>query len=257
MYFKKILTMVAVLAMLCGMTTAVAQDEEKNEGIARVAFITAKDGHAKDLEEAIVKYHHFMGTKEGSLRWAWFSIETGENTGKYIARTGNHNWADFDAEHDWDKESGEKFSSLVQPHIASIVVSMTRRNDELGMWPESMEGYQYFSVSRWHPKPGHGVAFNKGLKKVDAILKENGWPDYYRFYDTVSGGQGNTTMVVSPRKNFADMAPKEPAFWDIMNKVMGEDEAQAFMAEWGSTYESGSNMLIRYMAEQSDYGDDK
>ena len=54
MYFKKILTMVAILALLCGMSPAVAQDEEKTDGIARVAFITAKDGHAKELEEAIV-----------------------------------------------------------------------------------------------------------------------------------------------------------------------------------------------------------
>lgn len=249
--------MFTALTLLGSMSIAVAQDEEKTDGIARVALITPKDGHAKKLEEAIVKYHHYMGTKEGSLRWQWFSIETGKDTGKYIARTGNHNWADFDAEHDWDEESGEKFMSLVQPHIANVVVTMSRRNDELGIWPESMEGYKYFSVSRWYIKQGQGSAFKEGLKKVDGILKANGWPDYYRFFNPVSGGSGNVTLVVSPRKNFADMAPKEPDFWSIINKAMGEEEAEEFIADWGSTYKSGSNMLIRYMAEQSDYGDGK
>ena len=42
--------------------------------------------------------------------------------------------------------------------------------------------------------------------------------------------------IVSPRKNFADMAPKEPAFMDIMKKAMGDEEAQAFMSDWGSTF---------------------
>ncbi|NNK03155.1 MAG: hypothetical protein HKP21_01280 [Xanthomonadales bacterium] len=125
------------------------------------------------------------------------------------------------------------------------------------MWPESLEGYQYYSATRWHIKPGHNNAFWEGLKKVDAILKENGWPNYYSFIDTVSGGYGNSVMIVSPRKSYADMAPKEPSFMDIMNKVMGEEETEAFMAEWATTYKSGANMLLKHMPEQSDYGHDK
>lgn len=257
MHFKRILIMVTALAMLVSMSIAVAQDEEKNDGLARVALITAKDGHSKALEEAIVKYHHYMGTKEGAMRYHWYSIRTGENTGKYIARSGGHNWADFDAKHDWNEEAGAKFESMVQPHIASVVVTITKDNDEVGIWPDSLEGYEYFSVSRWHIKSGHYSAFNDGLKKIDETLKAGGFPGYYKFINTVSGGDGNSVMIVSPRKNFADMAPKEPSFMDIMNKAMGEDETKAFMADWSATYETGQNMLLHHMAEQSDYGDDK
>ena len=231
--------------------------KEKNDGLARVALITAKDGQGKALEEAIVKYHHFMGSKEGALRYQWYSIETGQDTGKYIARSGGHNWADFDAEHDWDKEAGAKFASLVQPHIANAVVTITPNDDELGIWPESLEGYEYFSVSRWHIKPGQGTAFSEGLKKIDAVLKAGNFPSYYNFINTVSGGNGNTVLLVSPKKSFADMAPKEPSFMEVMNKAMGEEETAAFLADWGSTYKSGENMLLRHMAEQSDYGDGK
>jgi len=249
--------MAAALAMLGSMSIALAQDEEKNDGLARVVLITAKDGQDKALEEAMVKYHHFMGNKKGAFRYNWYSIETGQNTGKYIARSGGHNWADFDAEHDWDKEAGEKFASLVQPHIASAVVTITRTDDEVGIWPESLEGYEYFSVTRWHINPGHGNAYNEGLKKVDAALNAGGFPVYYAFIDTVSGGEGNTVMLVSPRKNFADMAPKEPSFMEVMNKAMGEEETKTFMADWAKTYKPGENMLLRHMAELSDYGDAK
>jgi len=257
MHFRKILIMVTTLAMLGSMSVAVAQDEEKNDGLARVAVITAKDGHSKALEDAIVKYHHFMGKKEGAFRYQWYSVVTGEDTGKYIARSGGHNWADFDAKHDWDEEAGAKFEELVQPHVANAVVSITKTDDELGIWPDSLEGYEYFSVSRWHINPGQYAAFSDGLKKIDGILKAGGFPGYYSFIDTVSGGNGNSLVIVSPRKNFADMAPKEPSFMDIMGKAMGEDETKAFMAEWGATYESGQNMLLRLMPEQSDYGDGK
>ena len=257
MYFKKIFIMVTALAMLASMSFAVAQDGEKNDGLARVAVITAKDGQGKALEEAIVKYHHFMGKKKGAMRYQWYAIRTGPDTGKYIARSGGHNWADFDAKHDWDEEAGAKFASLVQPHIANAVITITKNDDELGIWPDSLEGYEYFSVTRWHIKPGHYDAFSEGLKKIDGILKSGGWPTYYSFINTISGGKGNSVMVVSPRKNFADMAPKEPAFMDVMKKAMGEEEAKAFMADWGTTYKPGQNMLLQHMAEQSDYGDGK
>lgn len=257
MFFRKTITAISALALLFCMSLAVAQDAEKNEGIARVVFITAKDGEGKALEKAITEYHHYMATKPGSLRYQWFSILTGEHTGKYVARTGDHNWADFDAKHDWDDEAAAKFASLVQPHIANIVVNYTRNNTDVGMWPESMEGYEYFTVSRWYIQPGQSDAFYEGLKKVDATLKAGGFPGHYAFLNTVSGGHGNMITLVTPRKNFADMAAREPSFMDIMKKAMGEDEAKAFVADWGSTYKSGENYLLHHLAEQSDYGDGK
>jgi hypothetical protein len=257
MHFKKILIMVMALALVCVMSPVVAQDKEENDGLARVVLITAKEGQNKALEEAIAKYHHFMGNKKGAWRYQWYSIETGPNTGKYIARSGGHNWADFDAEHDWDEEAGKKFVSLVQPFIENAVVSITKNDDEVGIWPESMEGYEYYSVTNWYSKPGKGKAFNDGLKKIDAALKEGGWPNYYAFTSPVSGGVGGQMTIVSPSKNFADMAPKEPTFYDVMNKAMGEEESAAFLAEWSETYRRGQNFLLRHMKEQSDYGDGK
>jgi len=257
MHFKRILIIIALLALIGFMPHAIAQDNDKNDRLARVALITAKDGQAKALEKAITEYHHFMGDKEGAFRYKWYSIISGPDTGKYIARSGGHNWADFDAEHDWDEEAAAKFASDVQPHIADVVVTITQTDDELGIWPESMEGYEYFSVTKWHIESGKNRAFNDGLKKIDAILKEGDWPSYYTFINTVSGGYGNSVTIVSPRKSFADMAPKEPSFFEVMEKAMGEEETQAFMADWSPSYKSGQNMLLKHRPKLSDYGDGK
>jgi len=90
MQIKKILTMLVSLALISGMTQAVAQDEEKTDGLAQVIYITAEDGHEKALEDAITAYHHYMADKDGAWRYQWFSIITGPNSGTYVARSGNH-----------------------------------------------------------------------------------------------------------------------------------------------------------------------
>ena len=259
MHFKNKLIVMVVLGLMAGLSTsvAVAQEEEQNEGIARVVLITPKDGHEEALEEAITDYHHYMGGKEGAMRYQWYSIETGPDTGKYIARSGGHNWADFDATHDWDKKAGEKFASDVNPHVADVDIFITRSDRELGMWPESMEGYQYFMVSNWNIKPGKGSVFNDGIKKIDAALKAGGWPNYYSFTYNVTGGKGNTVTLVSPRKNYADMAEKEPGFMDIMNKAMGEEEAAAFVATWAESYWVGEKYMLKHQPALSDYGQKK
>ena len=100
------------------------------------------------------------------------------------------------------------------------------------------------------------LSFNEGLEKINKTLKDGGWPNYYAFAYPVSGGKGNQVMVVSPRKNFADMAPKEPKFIDIMNKAMGEEETKAFLAEWSQTYHVGQNFLLKHRPKLSDYGDE-
>ncbi len=256
MFFRKTMILVSALALLFGMSSAVAQDKEKKGNIAQVVMITAKEGHSKELESAITEYHHFMGKKPGAMRWQWYEIMTGPDTGKYLARTGDHNWADFDAEHDWDDESGAKFTSLVQPHVESAVRTFTSTND-IGNWPESMDGYEYFSVSHWYINPGQSSAFYEGLKKATETLKANNFPGYYGFINVVSGGMGNAISLVIPYKNYADMVPIKPGFMDIMNKAMGEDKAKAFVADWGSTYKAGDNRLLHYLAKQSDYGDGK
>ncbi len=257
MQIKKVLSLVTSLLMLVTVSTVIAQDSEENDGLAQIVRVTAKAGHEKALEDAITNYHHYMGDKEGAWRYQWYSITTGPDTGSYIARSGSHNWEDFDAENDWGEAAGDKFAADVQPHISTLVASIARTDPDLGSWPESMEGYKYFQLTNWHIRQGQGNAFNEGLKKIDGILQSGGFPSHYAFVRTVSGGHGNPILLVLPRKSYADMAPKEPSFIDIMNKALGEEDAQTFLAEWSQTYKAGDNYLLQYRPKLSDYGQTK
>ncbi len=257
MLTKKALMLFASLMLFVFMSTTVAQAQQQDDGLAWLVLITAKDGQAKALEKAITGYHHYMADKKGAMRYQWYSITTGPDTGKYVARTGNHSWADFDATHDWDEAAAAKFASDVQPYIKDVDFRITRTDGELGIWPDSLDGYQYFLITDWFIKNGSIGAFNSGLKKIDGILKKASWPNYYAFIRTVSGGHSNQITLVSPRKSFADMEPKDPSFLDAMGNSMGEEEARTFLAEFGQTYKSGRNYMLKYRPKLSDYGDSK
>ena len=69
MQIKKIIILIVSLALITFMSPAISQDEEENDGLARLVLITAKDGQAQALEEAITAYHHYMGDKEGAFHY--------------------------------------------------------------------------------------------------------------------------------------------------------------------------------------------
>lgn len=248
--------LMVMLATALMLTPVMAQEGEENEGVAIVVRITPKDGQAAALGEAITAYHHWVGGQEGGLRFTWFSVVSGPDTGNYIARSGNHNWADFDAEYDWQEAAGEKFASEVAPHIADTHVMFTVAESDWGIWPENMDDYTLFSVTEWHVRNGHVNDFRSGLSRIDGILKEGGFPGHYAFSRVASGGHGNAFSLVSPRKNFADLSPRDPSFFSIMSEAMdGEEAAREFLAEWSQTFKTGQNFLVRIEPELSDYGD--
>jgi hypothetical protein len=251
---KRALKLAIVYALTCCFWLIPAQAQE-NEGVATSVLITPKAGHEEELVKAITEYHHFVAQFEGHFEYNWYEILTGPYTGKYLARSGNHNWAEFDEEYDWQEEADKVFAEKVAPHIENAQRMMTEEMEEYSHWPESFDGYTHFWVENWYIKNGHGMKFRKHLKKIVETLKANGFPNYWGFFSVQSGGYGGQIQIVSANKGFADMADTEPSFYDIMSKELGGDEAfEEFMAEWGSTFKSGKNWTVKHMPEASDYG---
>jgi hypothetical protein len=244
--------------MLClaWMLPVQAQDEDTNN-VARLAHITAKADHEKALVEGITEYHHWIAQFEGHHRYNWYRIVTGPNTGKFIARTGNHSWADFDAEYEWQEAAGEKFRELVAPHIENMQAEFTEEMSDFSHWPESFDGYTHYSVTEWYVKNGHWGPFRKGLKTIVDALKEGGFPGYWGFFSVESGGHSGQIRIVGANKGWSDLMDEDPSFYKIMSdKLGGEEEFQAFMADWGSTFKPGHNQMLVHMPDASDYGDD-
>ena len=213
----------STLLSLCWLIPAQAQDDA-TDSIARLAMITAKDGHEKDLVKAITEYHHYVAKFEGHHEYTWYSVLTGPNTGKFLARTPGHQWADFDAKYDWEEAAGEMFEKNVAPHIEKTELQFTSEMTEFSHWPESFDGYTHFSVTDWYIQPGQGGKFRKGLKTIVDALIAGGFPNYWGFFSIESGGHGNQIRIVGANKGFADMADTDPGFYKIMSDSLGGEE---------------------------------
>ena len=255
--YKKILPRLALLLAAFFWILPVQAQEAENDGIAELILITPKAGEGPALEAAIKDYHYWIADKPGAFRYSWFQIETGPDTGKYIARTGNHNWSDFDAEFDWEDEAAEQFSTKVAPLVEGIERWYTQEMEEFTYWPESMEGYTLFQVQNWYVKPGQYGNFRAGLEKIHKALSEGNFGQYYAFNSTESGAKGNQVTFVLPMKGYADFAEEDPSFFDIVSQALGGPDAfEAHMSAFGETYHAGQSMLVRYLPDASDYGDD-
>jgi hypothetical protein len=250
----RLVVLILLLSLISFVPAQAAEDE--NEGIAQVVLITPKAGHEQSLVDAITDYHHWIASKAGHSKYQWYEILTGPDTGKYIARSGNHNWSDFDAEHDWDEEAGLQFVTNVAPHIDGIQRSITRNMDDLSNWPEDMTGYTHYQVEQWYVQNGQNGAFRRGLKKIVDTLKAGNFPNYWGFVSVESGGHGNQISLVSANKGWSDMTESDPSFFDLMSKELGgEEEFGKFMSQWGATFKMGKNQMVRFMPKASDYGD--
>ena len=248
---------ILMIALLAFAWLLPVQAEEEKDDVAMMAKITAKAGPEKELLDAIEEYHKWVAQFDGHMEFQWYEIVTGPDTGKYIARSGGHNWADFDAEYDWQEQAGEKFESLVVPHVDDVTVQVTSHMAGVSHWPESFEGYNMFQVEDWYIKNGRYGPFNKGLKRIVDALKAGGFPHHFGFHAVESGGYSGQVTLVLPNKGWGGMADAEPSFAEIMIKELGgEAEFNTFMADWGDTFKAGKNRMVKYLPDASDYGND-
>jgi hypothetical protein len=151
--FKRILPILLALAAVFGWSAgAIAQEE--NDGAADVVYITPKPGMGQALEDAIREYHLWVAQHKGHWEYTWYAIDTGPRAGTYLARSGGHNWADFDVENDWDDEANEAFEADVLPLIESFDRKITEEMHEFAYWPEDFSGYTLFQIEHWYITSG-------------------------------------------------------------------------------------------------------
>ena len=119
---RTLLLVLTAVFLISGSTASFAQDDVE---VAAVVKITPVRGHEETLITAITDYHKWVAQFEGHHQYTWYEVLTGPDTGKYIARTGSHGWADFDAEYDWQEKANEVFMTNIRPHVESAQRMMT------------------------------------------------------------------------------------------------------------------------------------
>ncbi len=239
--------LVLLIACIFFNSAVLAADEEKTDGIAVVWAMDVEKGKSGDFKKAIKGFHDLYSKKDGHFEWHWYEVATGPDTGQYLARSGNHNWADLDAmENIWDEELGKYWSENVSPLIANAERYINAADDDVYHWTEG-KTYKFFRIRNFQVK--QGMDFGKHIKKIHETLQKGGWGNDYALSWDVSGGYGNGGAFVFPAESWADMAETSPKFKEVMLKNMKEKDFDELMKNYSASYKTTTTRLVRSLPE--------
>lgn len=229
-----------VLAFMFSISPVPAQPDEGT--IARIVSWRAKPGMKDEMEKGIKK--HMDWHRQHHDAWAWLTWETvtGENTGRYGGGTFDHHWADFDNPSVPEDEDQADADATVFPYIEDAQVryyaylpEVSRKNDS----GAAMNGIITFQV-----RAGKDRQFNHLIKKFHEAIGKTEWPVLYSWYALVNGGRAGEYVLVLPRDKWADFAPLETPFAQMLEEAYGRAEADSILDAWGEVIEGSVNEII-------------
>src|SRR5687768_1538363 len=125
--------------LLAGLTAApsvaLAADPpagEKPKRVAELWLAWPKEGHQAEFLAAVKA--HLAWRKQAGEKFEYLAYQPviGDDLSYFGFRTGEHHWADLDANRAWarDHKADEKFDSEVMPHVARLSHYVTEDDTE-------------------------------------------------------------------------------------------------------------------------------
>lgn len=220
--------------------------------LARLYEMTPKQGMGAQFQAALAA--HAKWRQQNKDPWAWqvYEAVNGDKLGTFYARSGNHQWADFDAyDAGFGPKSSTHFGETVGPLLAEVTGSITTTDTINARWPEDQTGYVLFQVITYHLKPDKVQQFTQTVNKFHRAIVQTNRPVHYAFVSTVNGGMGPTVALVLPYKDWAGMAPPPKSMAQMMTEVYGEKEAQKAFADFSDCYRYAESAVLRLRPDLS------
>ena len=239
-----------VLVSLC--LALLPQSAGAQADIAQIYVMTPKMGMGAEFQTALRQ--HVQWRAENGDPWTWdvYEVVNGENIGTFIARSGDHEWADFDTyDAGFGPRGGTNFSETVGPLLEDVTNQITMTDTANAQWPENADDYVMLQLITLHLKPAHEQEFRQLTGKFhEAILKTN-WPAHYAWTYPLSGGMGPTATLVLPFRNWADLEEPETPFPAMLAQAYGDEEATEILTAYSNCYTHFETSIVRFRPELS------
>jgi hypothetical protein len=241
---KKTSVFVAMIctAALMAPLSVTSQEEEAPPGpLMDVWMIVPKAGMDEQFAEAVAAHMQFRVDAGEERTWQGYRVAVGHTLNVIQFRSCCFEWAGLDAHEAEDTEKGlsANWNENVGQYVDHYHHYLETVDWENSHWPfpdESTEG-PYYGVTTWTHKQGRGPESNQARVKLSELAKEHGWADAGNEWLWLSREAGRpTTMIVSPHANFADMAPAEQSFFELLTENIGEEEAGEVFAAFSSGF---------------------
>jgi hypothetical protein len=225
---------VAFLVGLVVAATPVFAQQPPAETITQVIRQKPKPGMEAQYEAGRKKHMAWHKAQKDPWVWTVYEITSGPDTGGYLVTSGNHSWADIDT---WMGKHGAgdtaDSAASVAPNSASAQVSYWAQMNDISRLPPADQRAPMLTLTVYYTKPGHDAAFTAAVGKLQKLLTAEKFPLHGVWYRLANGGDMPAYAVVTPRVNYAAMAPT-PSLMAVVTKQLGEAEAQKLSDEFFS-----------------------
>jgi hypothetical protein len=220
--------------------------EKKPTILADTWAITPNVGQEAEFVSALKKHIKFRNEKKDPREWKIYNKVVGDDLSTYYIRACCSQWADQDAYIAWGKSAGtgKHFNSTVGPYIAHAGHNFSIIDQENSHWPEGTVA-NFVGVTSYKLKNGSGDKFEKALKEITKILKDNKWSESWTFLYGVEGDRNSMGLALA-FKNYADMAPpEENVFKFVSRHLKSEKKAQKLFDAFSAGIESSSYTIYK------------
>lgn len=231
----------SILAFLLSTVSVLAQPDGGT--VARIALFRAKEGMKDEMERGIKKHMEWHRKKNDSWAWLTWVVVSGENTGMYGGGTFGHAWADFDNPSVPEDEDQADADSNVRPYIDDVEVRYYSHLPEVSRL-EGAEEAAMNAIITFQVRFGMDRQFNHLIRKFHEAIGRTDWPIRYGWYVLVNGGMAGEYLLVLPRNDWADFAPFEKPFAQMLEEAYGRAEAESLLDAWRETVRGSKSEII-------------
>ncbi|GAA0858977.1 hypothetical protein [Aliiglaciecola litoralis] len=215
-------------------------DNHSPQMLAEMWVMTAKDGQAPSLMEAMKKYDADSRKLDNPRDWHMYTPVFGNHLNMIAVRSFGFSWPDMDSYQAWRTEHNmqQKWNTDVHQFVANYGHYLSVVDTENSHWGPEVK-FRFVGVTNYKVKMGHWQAMEKDKKTLSDAAKAQKWPFNWEWAKSVSGE--SMLMLAVPYENWAAMAPPETTFTDVMTKHLGsEEEAKKVLERWTSHFEKTS-----------------
>lgn len=240
---RKAATSLAVLSLLLMASPVLAQSDGRT--IGRVVSWRAKPGMTEEMERGLKK--HMKWHKDQNDPWAWLVWQTvsGKDTGLYGAGTFGHKWEDFDTPNVPEEEDQADVEANVIPYSEQAVVQYYSYLGDVSRERQSDGPPKMVEVLTFRVHSGKNQQFNRLIRKFQEAADKTDWPVHYLWHAVVNGGEGSQYILVFPRDKWADFAPPEKAFEQMLEEAFGRGEAVSLLDQLWETVKSTERSIAK------------
>jgi hypothetical protein len=234
-FIRLAITVLMSLTLLSPLSFA---DDHTKEVLSETWSMTPKEGMAGDMQDGMTKHGKFRDTLKETREWRMYTPVLGNRLDTLAVRSFGFGWEDLDKFREWSakNDSQKNFNENVDPYVHSYGHYLAIVDTKNSNWGPQVE-YNFVGVTSYMVKIGHRQMMEADKKILSDAAKSKDWAMNFMWEESVSGH--DLMQLAVPYKNWADMAPPETAFAEMLAKHLGsEAQAKEVLERWSTHFSS-------------------